>query len=109
MLIRHKSIQTTGCTLVVQLLHNILIQIVPTSEETIEEGSGGGEDVYPDGDVYQNELPGFDDDTCKEDSKRYLEDHHCHDVRCLTHNHPLYKSTFIKADYLDLACLCEKL
>ena len=73
-----KAIQQLWCTLFVQLLHNVVVEVRSASKQTIEECGGGREDIDPNIDVYDTSLPRFDDDTREEDAEGDLDGHHRH-------------------------------
>jgi hypothetical protein len=78
-----------GCASIGQLLHYIVIQIRPASEEDIEEGDGGREYTDSNSNVYEDEMPTPDNYTCEEDAERDFEDHHCQNVAGFASHGPL--------------------
>jgi hypothetical protein len=65
LLVGDEKVKLDRSALIGQLLHYIVVQIWPTAKEDIKEGGGRREDAGSNGNVYDDEVPALDDNTCK--------------------------------------------
>lgn len=91
MLIRKKPVETSRCTQVAQLPHDVLIKVRAASEDAVKERRRSRNAANGDGRIYDDELPALDYDAGEEYADGDFEHHHCCYVRCFAGNSSLFQ------------------